>query len=322
MKRDLRCTARRTATLALALWSFAGCAVLNKDQINEVQRFAGATQNYGTLPGRVLVAYAEVRSTNNELQLETAKYGKTKLADDAWTLLDATPRQTGKILDAAAEVDDALEVLDDYAAQLSALSSDDYTKQIEESATDLSNKIDGGVAFYNKQYGKSVSSPGAVVGAVVRGLGDWYVKVQQARLLKARVHAADEMVQTLTADVETGLVPFVLRDPPPKDGRFNLMEDEQKQLHETFQAAGSRHDLTPDFVNRVSSAKARIDTGSALAAAAISSAQKYRQAHAKLVATMDDTNVLSVLRDDISAVRAEVKATQKFEKRLKEQQKQ
>lgn len=296
----------------------AGCAVLSSDQIAEVQQFANATRDYGTLPGTVLVAYANVRSTNNVLLLETTHYGDPARAQAAWELLDETTRETTKFLDSSAKIDDALRILDDYSAQLSALSSGDYTEQIEQSASTLGQSIDGAVATYNKQYAASVASPGAVAATVVRGLGDWYVKVQQARLLKQRILAADPLVQTLTAHIETGLAPFAQQH--GSQGEANLMLNERETLGGLFRAAGSRHDLGPGFVVRVASADAQIDTASALATSAIRSARRYREAHARLVAAMTDPGLLPRAQDDIAAVRAEVDATRRFEQRLKEQQ--
>ena len=301
--------------LCFCLW---GCAVLNPEQIGEVQQFANATRDYGTLPGTVLVAYANVRSTNNVLQLETTRFGDTAKAQAAWALLDQNTRETTKFLDSSAKIDDALRILDDYSAQLSALSSDDYTAQIEQSATDLGQSIDGAVATYNTQHAASVSSPGAAAATVVRGLGDWYVKVQQARMLKQRVIAADPLVQTLTTHIETGLAPFALQH--SGSGEANLMLNEREQLGSLFTLVGSRRDVTPEFVDRVASADAQIDTASALAVAAIRSARRYREAHARLVAAMTDTSQLAQAQTDIAAVRAEVNATRRYEQRLKEQQ--
>src|SRR4029077_9852602 len=129
-----------------------------------------------------------------------------------------------------------------------------------------------------------VSSPGAAAATVVRGLGDWYVKVQQARLLKQRVVAADPLVQTLTTHIETGLAPFALQH--SGSGEANLMLNEREQLGSLFTLVGSRRDVTPEFVDRVASAGAQIDTASALAVAPIRSARGYREAHARLVAAM------------------------------------
>lgn len=296
----------------------AGCAVLSSEQIGGVQQFANATRDYGTLPGSVLVAYANVRSTNNVLQLETTRYGDPVRAQAAWELLDQTTKETTKFLDSSAQIDDALRILDDYSAQLSALSSDDYTEQIEQSASMLGQSIDGAVTTYNTHYAASIASPGAAAATVVRGLGDWYVKIQQARLLRQRILAADPLVQSLTTHIETGLAPFALQHAAP--GEANLMLNERETLGGLFKAAGSRHDLTPDFVAQVASADARIDTASALAVSAIRSARRYREAHARLVAAMTDPALLSRAQDEISAVRSEVDATRRFEQRLKEQQ--
>jgi hypothetical protein len=315
----LRVVGPPITALGLLLLSVVGCAVLNKDQVGAIQNFSNATKNYGTFPGRVLVAYSDVRSTNNVLQLETVHYGSTEKAQAAWDLLQQNTAETSKVLNDATQVDDALQVLDRYSAELSALASDDYTKQIEQSATDLAQQIDGGVAAYNKHYGKNVSSPGAAVGAVVRGLGDWYIKIQQTRLLKERVHAADPLVRALTEDVETGLRRFVVEPVPPADVA-PLLLNERKQLGGMFRAVGSRQARAPVFVSRVSSADAQIDTASALAVAAIKSARKYREAHATLVRVMEDDNLLNTLRTDVTAVRAEVDATRNFAKRLKDQQ--
>jgi hypothetical protein len=307
---------RAFSWLSLILF-LAGCAVLNSDQVAEVQRFANATRDYGTLPGSVLLAYANVRTTNNVLQLENVRYGDAAKVQAAWGLLDENTRETTKFLDSSAKIDDALRILDDYSAQLSAL-SDDYTQRIEQSATNLGQSIDGAVATYNTQYAASVASPGAAAAAVVRGLGDWYVKVQQARLLKQRVLAADPLVQTLTAHIETGLAPFALQH--SSEGEANLMLNEREQLGSLFKVAGSRRDLTPDFVSRVASADAQIDTASALAVSAMRSARRYREAHARLVAAMTDPGAVSQAQNDIAALRAEVDATRRFEQRLEDQQ--
>jgi hypothetical protein len=63
---------------------------------------------------------------------------------------------------------------------------------------------------------------------VVRGLGDWYVKVQQAGLLKQRVLAADPLVQTLTTHIETGLAPFALQH--SAEGEYRRCGDEANRV--------------------------------------------------------------------------------------------
>ena len=124
-------------------------------------------------------------------------------------------------------------------------------------------------------------------------------------------------MQTLTTHIETGLAPFALQH--SGSGEANLMLNEREQLGSLFTLVGSRRDVTPDFVDRVASADAQIDTASALAVAAIRSARRYREAHARLVAAMTDTSQLAQAQTDIVAVRAEVNATRRYEQRLKEQ---
>jgi hypothetical protein len=92
---------RAFSWLSLVLY-LAGCAVLNSDQIAEVQRFANATRDYGTLPGSVLLAYANVRTTNNVLQLENVRYGDAAKAQAAWGLLDENTRETPRAASSSA----------------------------------------------------------------------------------------------------------------------------------------------------------------------------------------------------------------------------
>ena len=64
----------------LALLLFAsGCAVLTSSQVKEVNKFAVAARNYGTLPGAVINSHADIRETEKILMVSIKKDGDSAL---------------------------------------------------------------------------------------------------------------------------------------------------------------------------------------------------------------------------------------------------
>jgi len=305
MRRELRSISPLTAVL-LAMTLLSGCAVLTPSQVKEVGRFAQATQGYGALPGAVISMYGEVAEENRLLAVTgyTFRVGD-KTADQALENMKSARQRHREFTAAGRQADEALEILDLYASALTILTSDDFSASLDESATAVGKSLDKAIAAYNDSYQKDFSLIGSVAAQVVRGAGGIYLRYKQTMLLKEYVGLADPLIEALTKDVEDLI----------RDRISPHLKDLTARVEREFINSANHHGkLDLSTVVRINQVFYRLEGAESLAEAAVSSAQRYRDAHRALKEALGKKQDLKGVIEQITVLADEVKAARKLKK--------
>jgi hypothetical protein len=307
MGRKLRFSLLLTAIL-LAITLIYGCAVLTPSQVKEVERFAQATQGYGVLPGAVISMYGESAEENKLLVVTgyTFRPGE-KIADQALQDMKSARQRRQEFAAAAKQADEALEILNIYAAALTILTSDDFTTSLDESATAVGKSLDRAISAYNDSYDKKFSLIGSSAAQVVRGAGGIYLRYKQTVLLKEYVECADPVIEALTKDVEE-----IIQDKVSP----NLKELTARVEREFINSANHHVRLDLNTVVRINQIFHRLEGAESLAEAAVSSARRYREAHHALKEALNKKQDLKGYLEQITVLAEEVKAARKLKKKF------
>ncbi len=306
-----------------------GC-VLTSDQKDAVKQFAGATNNFGTLPSSALSTFDSAYVTdhwtlgvqwvdidsgplNEKGQAgDDARAAAAKILGGEWQSSLINNRQLTADLDKQVDkASAAFKVLDTYSNLLTQLTSDDYTNSLDANATALSGSLDNAIELYNSKANANVSPIGATVAEIIRGAGGIYIRVLQERALKAAIPKADPAVQTITCDVTATM-----------DGLNGLITHEEGELQDAFvydsiNSYKSGHGpLSAEMIASFAAQLEKLETARNLAAQASESAVKYGAAHKSLVAAINQPASFKTALADIAALKVEVQAAQKLKTTL------
>jgi hypothetical protein len=307
MGRKLGSSLPLTAVL-LAIMLLSGCAVLTPSQVKEVERFAQATQGYGALPGAVISMYGEGAEENRLLAVTgyTFRPGD-KTADQALQDMKSARQRRQEFAAAAKRADEALEILNIYAAALTILTSDDFTTSLDESATAVGKSLDRAIGAYNDSYQKDFSLIGSAAAQIVRGAGGIYLRYKQTVLLKEYVGLADPLIEALTRDVED-----IIRDKVSP----HLKDLTARVEREFINSANHQGRLDLSTVVRINQIFYRLEGAESLADAAISSAKRYGDAHRALKEALGKKQDLKGVIEQTTVLADEVKAARKLKKKF------
>lgn len=315
-KKDLMCVQRRlvNATLLFALGlaiGASGCAVLTERQVSAVSQFADATKGFGTSPGTVMRAHADLRVERGMLQAATAPAAQRARS------LDNALNQESNLQELAVAADAAVEVLDDYAAMLGVLTSSQFTDELQNETIALGNSIDGGIAALNKATGSSISSVGDVVAAIIRGAGGIWIRREQQKALVAAVTSADPAIVGATQAIEKLMSKYL---DPPAAGGLDLFDAEAGNVREILGRPSSLWSF--DMIEQAKVALIEAQQGKVLATSCKTAAAKYRGAHKELVRAVTDRKLtVDGLVSQIRALADEVKAGKRVRDEIKDARK-
>ncbi len=288
----------------LTLLVFAGgCAVLTPSQVKEVNKFAVAAKDYGTLPGTVINSHADIHETGKMLNLTYRDDGVEAL-DRLEKILDYRKKYQVE----AKRADSALDILNDYSELLVKLTSDSYTNELQGSVENLSKSIDKGIKTYNTKYNANFNLIGSSVAAIVRGVGGVYIKSVQSKALKEAVTEADPIVSEMTVDIEN-LLRLYSED---------LIKNAKEDLGKAYKMAVKKHGGLLPFrtVSVVGKGLVSIDDAKKLAEDAMRAAKTFREAHGALASNVEQKRSLKGIIEQIQVLADEVKAARKIKKKL------
>lgn len=174
----------------------SGCAVLTENQINAVNEFAKVSENYGATLSNGIKAWADF-----SLAVSAVEAANMESDDDIVKHVKKSFQEYDEKYELAQKAVDSLKVLEDYSELLEKLSSDDYTKALDEEAKNLGEELDSGIELYNEHYGGSISTFGSKVTGIIRGIGGIYIRAKQAEALKVAVADAEPAIETLTQNI-------------------------------------------------------------------------------------------------------------------------
>ncbi len=311
--------AKRRALLPVVIlvaFGVIGCAVLTERQVAAVNQFAEATKGFGTSPGAVITAHAELRRERGLLKAASRSDGKVAAKD-----LESGLRQEAALEALAASSEAAMDVLDDYAEMLSLLSSSKFTDDLQNQTVALGSSIDNGIATFNKASGSNVNSFGDVVAGIVRAGGGIWIRHEQHVALVAAVTHADPAIDKLTLGVERLMDAYLAPTDPTDPDKLNLFSSEANDVRSLLGRplpAGWQFNMLEPMQLALIQAR----NGEALAASCKKAAADYRGAHKELVrAITDDKTDLKGLVAEIQVLSQEIKAGKRVRNEVKKARK-
>lgn len=296
----------RSVFVAVAIaCALGGCCVLTRSQVEAVSDFAAATKDFPDQPATVMVAHAKLRSERGLLLASTLSNPTPAL-----TALERGVGQDEQLRALADSASAALAILEDYTALLGTLSSDQFTKALQNSAVKLGASIDQGVAAFNKAQTNSANQIdpfGDAVAAVVRGGGGIIIRQMQYKALKDAVITADPAVAKMTDAVRALMSAYVAQS--GTEPTMDLFGAEFQQIRDAFprmRSSGGHWDLAT--LDRVEAALRQSHLGAQLAKDSMRAAGSYRAAHTALRAALERDTDVSALKEQIGTLAAEVRA--------------
>lgn len=294
-----------------------GTLVLTKPQTRAIAAFAQATDEYGTAPGEVLLAYAEVRGLRGVLETAVSSDGGA-----AKGTFEQTLQAEDQLQQTAERTRVALDVLDDYSRLLQVLSSDRFTDDLQAKASKLGGAIDSGIGTYNKLAGKNLDTFGDLVAGIVRGVGGITIRAKQEQALKQAVAKAKTPVAELTDEIVASMDTLFAANPAVKRS-FAVERDRiasaVARLYAAHGSSGGGPAFTPEiaFVERAASAVRKANAGERLAGRAIAAAKGYREAHDKLADAFEQKLDFDSLKAQIDTLSTEVRTAIKLRDTLR-----
>jgi hypothetical protein len=191
----------RSVTITIFLLIFvsitSGCAVLTKNQINAVNRFANVADDFSKTPSEAIKAWAEL-----QLAASAAEVTSMRNSDAMWDHIDTSFKTYSQITKTSQKALQAFAILDKYAALLKSLTADKYTKELNANAKASGEALDSAVDFYNTRFNTSLSIFGDTAAAIIRGAGGLYIRQKQGEALKIAVKEAKPTIDYLTREIE------------------------------------------------------------------------------------------------------------------------
>jgi len=192
--------------------SATGC-VLTDSQLAEVKKFSTASQGYADVASEPIRQYGQLLVTPRLYDTTILDFNNTedlKVAKDAF---DAVKSDRDKFAALAKKLKGHLGVLDKYSEALTALTSEDLSKEVTKSAEDLGKAIDKDIKAVNgirKAQGQAeLSLIGEAVSSAVSTIGGWYLKVRQTELTKAYVDKMEPNISLIFEVIENEYSPKV-----------------------------------------------------------------------------------------------------------------
>lgn len=299
--------------LCTVLLLSSGCAVLTKSQVKEVKAFAEVSKEYGTLPGEPIRTYGHILRANRIMNVSARDFSDEDARQQGWSELQKANAFDQAYASASEEADAALEVLDTYSELLLTLSSDEFTDSLDASAKSMGEAFDKSVKKYNEAFRKPNGKSefgliGGPIAAGIRGGAGIWLRHRQAKYLKKYVTGAQPVVLALTAHVQDLMTNTVMGD-------LTTLESRLKQDFAT--AAGRAKRFSYETVESVADAQMQITQSRELCESAAQSAQRFADAHTKLIEKLSRRQTLKTRIEEIKTMATEIKKAQKIQKQLK-----
>lgn len=299
--------------LYLSLMFVSGCAVLTKSQVEEIGKFAKASESYSELPGTLSQSYGELLRNSKLLIVARKDFGQldekgridTADANDAWETINNAYKDQTDFETAGKRMDSAISVLKIYSRLLSDLVSGDSTDALSNSAAGLGKSIDDATEAYNKRYRADapLKKVGGVIAMTVRSVGGLYIRAKQASILKAILKDADPLIAGLMDDVKLiALDKF----------KQSLLNYEKNYLQYDFKSlVNSKKEVGVTEVAFVYDSLYKTRQTVILADWVANAAEVYKKAHAALVENTRTKKTLKEAIRQVEALSVEISAANK-----------
>lgn len=216
----------------LLLIQLAGCSVLSDSQVANVNAFSVTASQYANYPNEIFKKRAELHLENELLEI---------ISFSDFNLLDRRIDKARATYDTAnaksAKFDLSVRLIQQYAGLLAQLSSDSYTKGMDNNATGLANNLGIIIGLYNKKVSDTLPAGLAdEMSNVLLTLGRRVTRSKQAKALKKFIppgnivlaSAVKNLVEVLDKDSIKGL------DGKMYPGLKTLLADEKAESIQNY----------------------------------------------------------------------------------------
>ncbi|GAA4448648.1 hypothetical protein GCM10023189_06820 [Nibrella saemangeumensis] len=185
--------------LLCLLIELAGCAALTDSQRKSVANYAKLTQAYTQYPSEVARTYVALNYEVATLLIPVNQPVVTNIHTDLVNTF-ATFEQGNQN---SQRVDDAINILRQYAKALEALSSADLPGVFGKNAELFGKSVDNAVTFYNKTHQPTTALPigfGKLAADAISLAGRRYINHKQAAALRNYMAKGEELIKLLNQD--------------------------------------------------------------------------------------------------------------------------
>ena len=303
----------RLLVSVITVFIISGCAVLTEKQINAVNQFAKATENYGPVPSNAIKTWAQL-----QIAASAAEVSSMQNEQAMWNHIETSFNTYQKIMDRSERAIKSFEILDQYSKLLLQLTSDNYIDALNAKSKDIGESLDSSIDYYNSRFGTSISSFGGDAAGILRAGFGLYIRAKQTEVLRKVVQDADPAIDELTRAITTTLEAVELGI----EKEVDTLEREIKTMLKyapIIKTEQSDRKIIPDLASYIQAfeliQKAR--SASQIVTSAKTSALQYRKTHHQLLEnTRNKTDDVKDLLPMITALKKEVDAGIKLRKSL------
>jgi hypothetical protein len=303
----------RLLVSVITVFIISGCTALTEKQINAVNQFAKATENYGPVPSNAIKAWAQL-----QIAASAAEVSSMQNEQAMWNHIETSFNTYQKIMDRSERAIKSFEILDQYSKFLLQLTSDNYIDALNAKSKDIGESLDSSIDYYNSRFGTSISSFGGDAAGILRAGFGLYIRAKQTEVLRKVVQDADPAIDELTKAITTTLEAVELGI----EKEVDTLEREIKTMLKyapIIKTEQSDRKIIPDLASYIQAfeliQKAR--SASQIVTSAKTSALQYRKTHHQLLEnTRNKTDDVKDLLPMITALKKEVDAGIKLRKSL------
>lgn len=206
----------------LILLTTSGCMSVSRQQLREVRRFAGKTEDLSSYPEKLMIGIAEIREARGVWYASSFADPEQHLTE-----LNAIVRERKNNDRIPGRVKIVFKILDDYAKGLSGISSDLPSNSQKVLFARLGTDLDVLVEQYNQMSdGKKLPSGAGVVLTKSMNIGSsMWLAHRQMKILKGIINRSDTLVSELCDE----MIKFL-----SAQGINQLLDAEESGIQESF----------------------------------------------------------------------------------------
>jgi hypothetical protein len=299
----------------------SGCASLTKSQLNAVNDFGQFTCNFSSYPGSIISIYNNAHVQNEMFRANSITNPEQHF--EAISLANDFKKKSQLI---SQETDLSLHIIDQYAQSLVALTSAKPVNQLDTASHNFGNNLDSLISKYNtlKPQSPLPTGIGNDLSALLMVGGDLYIRSKQAEAVRRVVPQGDVIIAKMCANLLAFLEPA-----DTLKGLHYMIAQEKRTLANNYKAylGLNRDEISIGKDKEAYSGYLRhqrfvslnddelclnllqnLDNAELLRRQCVSAVKDLRQAHAQLLAALNEKRTLNNISGIIKNYVADVKS--------------
>jgi hypothetical protein len=287
----------------------SSCASLTQSQIEAVNHFAHTSRHFSAYPSKIMTALADIR-------VKRGVYFANSLDNTDPHIEELNNLYAAKKDDykSSAKADITFKIIDKYAQALLLLSSDSHVANLDSQSHNFGIGLDSLISTYNNIPNvKTVHSGlGGVIGSLILAGGKQLIRAKQAKAIKEFVPQSDTLIAVMTDNLleflESTNIEF-------------LIKNEERGIQSNYKSFLNQRKPTIQNERDYLELKTDLDYIKTLKEQTIAATKYLRQAHAKLLAEINEKKdlkemiaELQMLYESVNDVRSTIQQINTFKK--------